>query len=404
MRDDEFAGEELDRAASGEQHSDSEMDQRTADHNIVPPLRASFPTGFVVECHVVQSPVRAGARTPLERRYTSKTLTWASIIVVVGTILPWRPVAGKDLLPRNIRVLSYNVHGAAWLPSVVGYAPAVVGMAKAPHQPLQPDARMARIAGKLPNHDLILLQEDFQYASRLERHLARVIGRQPSPLRGNGPVFRWGYIPAFPFWGACMLTLLCGVPPMTGAGLTMYALDRELAIEPLQSAPYRDCAGYLLGGNDCLAAKGFLGISVRLSDRHVIHVYTTHLDASPGKRNAAVRDTQLAELAQAIEGQSSGEAVIVTGDFNIHREKSDELPHPIQRFASQLQLTDSGAAGEPSAKWPENLDYILYRCGGGLSLTVEDKGEALDFWTRGRPLSDHPAVFALFEVAEGVCP
>ena len=68
----------------------------------------------------------------------------------------------------------------------------------------------------------------------------------------------------------------------------------------------------------------------------------------------------------------------------------------LAQFRELLGLSDTGA-GPETPFWRER-DFILYRSGGDTILAVEDSGEALEFTSAGRSLSDHPALFARFDV------
>jgi hypothetical protein len=66
------------------------------------------------------------------------------------------------------------------------------------------------------------------------------------------------------------------------------------------------------------------------------------------------------------------------------------------RFRERLGLEDSGAGAELPF-WRER-DFVLFRSGAGTNLSVEESGEAVEFVSRGRALSDHPALYVRFRV------
>src|SRR5262249_49358219 len=96
-------------------------------------------------------------------------------------------------------------------------------------------------------------------------------------------------------------------------------------------------------------------------------------------------------LAEAVETYSNGRAVVVAGDFNV--DYSDPADREIiKQFRSRLGLSDSGA-GPHLPVWRER-DFVLSRNGSGATITIEDAGEARQFVSGKRALSDHPALYA----------
>ncbi|MEO8326339.1 MAG: endonuclease/exonuclease/phosphatase family protein [Nitrospirota bacterium] len=138
-----------------------------------------------------------------------------------------------------------------------------------------------------------------------------------------------------------------------------------------------------------------MGVRIRLPNTAELDVYHTHLDAGSFVGSIAARGKQLDTFAEAVEKLSPTQAVIIGGDFNasFSRPEDREL---LLKFRQRLGLTDSGAA--PQLPWWRERDYILFRNGPHTQLNVVEAGEALEFVVQSRALSDHPALFARFNV------
>ena len=65
-------------------------------------------------------------------------------------------------------------------------------------------------------------------------------------------------------------------------------------------------------------------------------------------------------------------------------------------FAERLGLEDTGAGSE--LPFWRDRDSVLYRSGAKRQLSVLDAGEAKEFVSRKRALSDHPALWVEFRL------
>jgi endonuclease/exonuclease/phosphatase family metal-dependent hydrolase len=249
-------------------------------------------------------------------------------------------------------VLSYNTHGlSAW---VAGDEPAT---------------RFPIIGDRSNAYDVVLLQEDFSHHAAL-----RLGARQPIVERGNPSRFgRW-------------------CPICSGSGLTILSGWKRENLLELVSRPYRQCAGWIGGANDCLATKGFQRMRVRLPGGAELDFVNTHLDAGRSPADREVRRGQLDLLRRSIEIEVPAGALILAGDLNLDAADPEDAALR-DAFTSALGLADSGARG--GSRWP-TLDYIFYRSGGGLEFEVVEAGEDASFVHEDAPLSDHPAIFARF--------
>jgi endonuclease/exonuclease/phosphatase family metal-dependent hydrolase len=253
--------------------------------------------------------------------------------------------------PVALSVLTYNTHG---LPSWIAGD--------------DPPARYPLLLEKAARFDVVLLQEDFAHQAIVDA--AR---RHPLRVRGNGPRRGW--------------------PLFQGAGLTLLARLAALASPVL--APYDLCHGWLADANDCLGHKGWLMQRLRLAGAGV-DVWNTHLDAGAADADQAAREGQLARLAAAIERHSRERAVIAGGDFNLDWDEPRERAL-LERFLARTGLAIAALA--PEGAWRSRLDYLLYRPAPDTALAVREAGMAHDFVSAaGAPLSDHPAIYAVFEV------
>lgn len=304
---------------------------------------------------------------------------WLVLIATICGVLASHGAGADDL-----KVLSYNVHG---VPPLVSFFDRPGTRIPIIAERIVPDAEDG-----VPPYDVALLQEDFAYKEHFER-------RAPDGgyYRGNGRIFRWGYVPAAPILGLFWITPRFRAP--TGAGLTTLVVS-GLRSRKLFADHYSRCGDYVIGGNDCFAAKGFLGIEVTLANGAKVHLYNTHLEAGFWNFDRATRRAQLEELALAIDGFSKDQAVIVVGDFNSRRQEEEDH-QPVEIFAGYLGLNDSGARREPPVRSKPDLDYILYRSGKAADLDRKKAGQdqMLSYYgSKLKPLSDHPAIYAIFEV------
>ncbi len=254
--------------------------------------------------------------------------------------------------PVPISFLTYNTHGLpAWIARD------------------EPEARFPILLAKAERFDVVLLQEDFAHQALVdERH------RHAALVRGNGPSRRW--------------------PGFAGSGLTLLT-HLEMLEDPVRT-PYESCHGWLTAASDCFGNKGFLMQRLRLSNGAEIDVWNTHLEADPGEPDHDVRRQQLELLAGAIESHSAGRPVVIGGDFNLHWD-SERDRALLERWMARLGLTLGSMT--PAESWDKRLDYLLFRSAPDTTLELRDGGLLCDFiGPLGAPLSDHPAIFATFDV------
>lgn len=257
----------------------------------------------------------------------------------------------------QLSVLSYNIHGLpAW---IAGDDPAV---------------RIPRIGRHLNGHDIVLVQEDFAFHELLVEainHRVRV--------RGNG-ARSWLLGKLFMFCGYC------------GSGLTVLADVQPSQIVAMDRVAFSSCHGWLGSGHDCWASKGFVRLRLRLGEGAAVDLYGVHLDAGRAAGDRAVRAGQLDELRRAVIAHSHEHALVVGGDFNLEWSDPGDREQ-LRQFARDVQLVD--VATDHPGFAADRVDYLLYRSGRDVSLSVEEAGvvDALSL-AGDAPLSDHAALFA----------
>ncbi|HET9958448.1 MAG TPA: endonuclease/exonuclease/phosphatase family protein [Polyangiaceae bacterium] len=243
----------------------------------------------------------------------------------------------------TLRVVTYNVAG---LPE--GWSN------------VHPIVNLPLIAGHLAAYDLALIQEDYAYPELLRKNLALPYASAPF-VRGDKLHF--------------------------GDGLSTFA--KLPFAEPSRTA-WTSCHGVVDSYFDCLTPKGFSRTTLVLGDsasKAVVHVYNVHLDAGWSAADRSARARQLAQLSEAIRRESSGQALLVGGDFNLTASERDELA----ALESRLGLRDVCTALRCSE--PRRIDRFLVRSSSALELTPTRWSIDARFRdSNGRALSDHLAV------------
>lgn len=255
----------------------------------------------------------------------------------------------------ELRLLVYNTHGLSAL--IAGDNPAM---------------RFPKIGKHTQRYDLALLQEDFAHHEELRAGLGT--GRAE---RGNKSRMPW-------------------CPICSGSGLTIVSHlpdDWQVSIE---SHAYDTCSGWLGGLNDCLATKGFQLARVHTPEGAVLHVLNTHLDAGAATDDRQARAQQLDQIVRTLQRTLPGSALIVAGDLNLSADNEADR-RLLEAFMRDLSLRNSGARASAGSDW-EILDYILYRSGSGATISARRAGEDRALVSDIGPLSDHPALFSVFDI------
>jgi len=318
----------------------------------------------------------------MSRSSTRDRRTWratAFLLVALFTQPGPRASLAEDEAPRStelLKVLSYNVHGLFRLAAKD-----------------DPAARMPTIGWLSRAYDVMLYQEDFEYhrelVAQLDAHadfLGNGVGGDARRILAKliaVPFTMW--IPHF--------------SPPYGSGVST-AVHCHYQVVETNNGLYTACDGWFSSNGDCWASKGYLRVRLRTPGGHEIDFYNTHLESGDSPGSTLARRAQLVELADSIELHSSGRAVVVGGDLNVSylRPGDRDMMHELRQ---RVGLADSGA-GPQNPQWRER-DFLLYRSGTAVDLAVRRAGEATEFISTGRALSDHPAIFVHLAVS-GVSP
>lgn len=249
----------------------------------------------------------------------------------------------------SFTALTYNVHG---LP------PGITGDDTA--------GRMAQIAPLLDAYPLIGLQEDFDEAN----HATLAAGlERPTEL----------------WFGEAM------EDRFYGSGLAVFA---AMEAEEYEAAWYETCYGTLDNASDCLASKGYQRVRLRLGPGASLDLYNTHMEAGNGAEDDEVREAQLELLLAAFADRSADTAVLFVGDTNLGADDPEDVPL-IARLMEEGGFTD--ACDAVACPEPGRIDKLLFRDGGGVTLTAESWAVEAQFVdTEGVALSDHEAIAATF--------
>ena len=250
-----------------------------------------------------------------------------------------------------LKILVYNTHG---LPEIFIDD--------------DPKMRFPIIGRKTGQYDISLIQEDYAHHEEFSSSFVKESKFFRGPMGG---------------------TLLC--PFCTGSGLTsIFNLPQEWKIEVVNEA-YQTCSGWLRGANDCFAYKGFQIIKITTSKNKSFFIVNTHMDAGRRDSDRASRKIQLEHIVSMINKKRINGALIVAGDLNLNSKDPEDMKL-LEKFKNDLGLNDAFKGYEIDEKW-SILDYILFRQGKEINLSIVTAGEDESFVTEEGPLSDHPAHF-----------
>jgi hypothetical protein len=146
------------------------------------------------------------------------------------------------------------------------------------------------------------------------------------------------------------------------------------------------------GAADCLSQKGFSLSRVELAPGISVDVYNLHAEAgsTPLDLQYSAEDFQV--LAQYVNANSAGRAVLVGGDYNLHTDEAVDGA-VFDTFLAATGLTDVCAVVDCGAD-SDRIDKFVFRSGGGVDLEPLDHRFERDVFVRadGAPLSDHDAL------------
>jgi hypothetical protein len=287
-----------------------------------------------------------------------RKLVTGLLLLLVSTI-GWSGAGPETESPKTaeLSLLVYNTHG---LPELIAGD--------------KPRERFPKIGELTKGYDLSLLQEDFAHHVLLLQYVRR---------------------PADAVQGSDARIPKCIV--CSGSGLTLVSnLPKSVWQVRSSFKPFDTCSGWVSGLNDCFAQKGFQLITLENTLGHQILMVNTHLDAGRSELDREARASQLDQIALTLETEAGSSAILLAGDLNLHWETplDNEL---LQNFVQRLNLVAAQKGGDVSSGW-QTLDYIYYRSSKKTNLSLMSSGEDVAFTSEGKPLSDHPALFANFKI------
>ncbi|KAJ0343633.1 hypothetical protein COL154_006162 [Colletotrichum chrysophilum] len=194
-----------------------------------------------------------------------------------------------------------------------------------------------------------------------------------------------------------------GVP--FGSGLNTLANFDWIDFERIK---WNTCSN--ASGSDCLTPKGFTFIRARIAEGVYVDIYNLHTDAGTEADDLTARNSNLHQVADYIDANSSGNAVLIFGDTNSRYTRTSDN---IGVFASQngmtdvwLQLERNGVvpteetlcANPSTTNYCETVDKIFYR--GNPILDVKATHFAYEsskfLQSNGSILTDHNPVTGNF--------
>jgi exonuclease III len=182
--------------------------------------------------------------------------------------------------------------------------------------------------------------------------------------------------------------------PERPSALVSDGLNRfsRFPFEPVIRQRWEECDN---SSADCLSLKGFSAARTELAPGVIVDVYNLHMEAGGSANDDRLRRDDVLALVDFINAYSTGRAVIVGGDFNLHIEDEPDGT----TFALLLdgaELTD--ACAELGCAEPDRIDKFLYRGNAAIMLTPTSwSNEDAKFRSdRGEPLSDHDPVAVEF--------
>jgi hypothetical protein len=283
----------------------------------------------------------------------------------------------------ELLVLSYNVAG---LPQEVSDE--------------NPEANLPKISARLEPYDVVLTQELFDWWAdavadlspsfpsyqdwlRAEVTHEHRTGRHPGPEAVD-----LGDDPDRP-------------GPFVGDGLGILS---RIPFSDVERVPWRGCFGGLDpsdgGAGDCLAMKGFMVATFHLAEGVEVDVYTLHAEAGSTDDDVRLRADNYRQLADHMAERSSGRAVIIAGDMNLHLEPDHrrvDIDTPVWLdFLVDTGLTD--VCDVVDCDLPGAIDKAAFRSTGSVEIEPLDQRFAIDDFLDedGADLSDHPPLEVRF--------
>lgn len=281
-----------------------------------------------------------GNITMLQKSYTTLLLT-ALIFCrcAENNPIPTERTSGEFTL------LTYNVAG---LPQGIS--------------PSNPRKNIPIISAKLNKFDVALVQEDFVYHDELK-------SKANHPYQSQ--------------------TQTDCAPHFVTDGLNRFS---KFPFGKLYRKTWETCSNEK--GNDCLAAKGFTLAKMEIAPEVFIDIYNLHLDSGGSPNDTEARRSQVAQLLNAINTHSLGNAVIIAGDLNLN---TIQRPDDVEIFENSIASAGLSDVCRSLSCGTELVDRVLFRNGNSLALKAISWELDENFVDElGQDLSDHPAISVRF--------
>lgn len=283
-------------------------------------------------------------------------------------------VSAEEAQPKEFSALCYNVAGLPDLNKILGKE----GAKDVPAN----QKRIGEIFNS-SNYDIIAVQEDFGYHSKLVKELTNY----PYKTVHTG-----------------------GIPG--GDGMNVYS---KTAIYNEKRTAWESLYGVIDHGADEMTPKGILYCVIDLGDGVLVDFYDIHADAFGDEGSQKARNDNFRQLSEMINARGDVRPVIVTGDFNTSTHLSDGgafTQYMIKECGLKdawTEIHNNGDYEDYSAHFnPQNpswddcwgrwdsVEKFLYRDGGGVKLDAKDFEYIRFNDDAGESLSDHSSASVKF--------
>jgi hypothetical protein len=249
----------------------------------------------------------------------------------------------------------------------------------------EPDINTPFISPLLNDYDLVLVQEDWQ---------------NPDPPIPGVSVYHDLLIAdvEHPYLSDSMPVPL-GTDPRRPSALLSDGLNRmsQFPFGTLTREMWPSCFGGIDpsdgGAADCLATKGFSVARTTLAPGVEVDVYNRHAEAGSTPADLAASAEDFEVLADYINANSAGRAVLVGGDYNLH--SGEPVDGAVfDEFLADAGLTDVCEVVDCGAD-DERIDKFTFRSSAEITLEPLTHHFEVDKFVRpgdGEPLSDHDAL------------
>lgn len=251
-----------------------------------------------------------------------------------------------------------------------------------------PSVNMPLISPLLNDYDLVLVQEDW-------------LAPDPNPFEGTFDVYHdlLAAEALHPYQSEPaplpLRTDASRPDAMLSDGLNRFS---NFPFGELTRVAWTDCFGGADtsdgGSADCLAFKGFSVATHVLNDSVEVDVYNLHGEAGGTDRDQELSEADYEQLAAFINSESSGRAIILGGDTNLHTDDG----HPDAHGEADTQIWDDfkQATGltdvcEVISPCETSIDKFAFRSNDTITIKpISHRFERDTFVDDdGEPLSDH---------------